>query len=210
MRQDPVSGPGTGGVTAGGARAGAPVPRERTRGGATASRDIRDFFGRPTSSSGPTPNPDPRPSATPNRDPSPNLKPTQDPDPNLILGPPSSLCPGPGPVRDPAPNPDPVPVQNPDLNFGAERSVWSSLTHKPFPCDHAPSPSPNPGPGPDVTPCTDPNLDPVPNPGPNTRPKRPRLPLVGEPARPPPPFASARPVSFAFTEPLATSRSLVQ
>ena len=102
--------------------------------GATASRDIRDFFTRSTRSSSPAPDPNLRLSATPTCGPFPNLNPTTDPNPTLILDPPSSPGPSPGPARHPSPDLGIDPVHDPNPTSGAERSTRSSGAHtRPFP-----------------------------------------------------------------------------
>ena len=173
-------------MTARGGRAVAPTARESTRGGATASRDIRAFFSRHTPPSGPNLNPLTHPQETPLRYPSPPPGHTLGPAPNLMQDPTTNLIPGPDLVGGPSPSPNPTPTHSPNPNSWAESHRLSSLARTPFPYGHAPGLSPNPSPGPDVTPNTDPDLS-HPNPKPNSRPKRPRSPLLGEPTRPPPP-----------------------
>ena len=155
--------------------------------GATASRDIRDFFTRSTRSSSPTSDPNLRLSATPTCGPFPNLDPTHDPNPTLILDPPSSPGPSPGPARHPSPDLGIDPVHEPNPNSEAERSTRSSGAHTPFPSDLVPSLNPNLVPNLVRVPMASSSPDPKPNPRPNPRPKRPRSPPVSEPARPPPP-----------------------
>ena len=151
-----------------GARLRAPLSRARGRGG-TGSRDIRDFFLRPTSHSDPTPDLSPNPNPNPNRYPTPDI----DPSPDTTL----------------APNRNPN--SNPDLGLDpAPRMGWTVrefFTRTPPSSDPSPDLAPNLGSVSNLAPSPSYNPIPIPNPKPNPRSKRPRSPPERGPARPPPP-----------------------